>query len=173
MPMVRYYSFVVGQNAKTHKRERSMLYTKKESKIINEALAIVSSKFNTSADILTSSALAKTFVRLALATLEHEVFMVVYLSNQHQVIATEELFRGTIDGASVHPREVVKAVLAHNAAAVIFSHNHPSAVAEPSQADITITRRLVSALELIEVRVIDHIIVAGDQVVSMSERGLL
>lgn len=102
----------------------------------------------------------------------HEVFAVLFLDQRHRVICFEELFRGTIDGASVYPREVVKKALQHNAAALIFAHNHPSGVAEPSQADEQITRRLIDALKLVDVRVLDHFIV-GDEVVSFAERGLL
>jgi DNA repair protein RadC len=97
----------------------------------------------------------------------------MYLDNQHRLISYEELFFGTIDGASVHPREVVKRVLKHNAAAVIFAHNHPSGVAEPSQADRRITDRLKSALLLVDVRVLDHMIVGDQEVLSFAERGLL
>jgi len=102
-----------------------------------------------------------------------EVFACMYLDNQHRLIKYEELFFGTIDGASVHPREVVKRVLAHNAAAVIFAHNHPSGLAEPSQADKRITERLKSALLLVDVRVLDHMIVGDKEVLSFAERGLL
>jgi DNA repair protein RadC len=101
-----------------------------------------------------------------------EVFACLFLDNRHRVIQYEVLFNGTIDGASVHPREVVKRVLHHNAAAVILAHNHPSGLAEPSQADQQLTQRLVKALALVDVRVIDHIVV-GDGVVSFAERGLL
>ncbi|MCB1622734.1 MAG: DNA repair protein RadC [Thiothrix sp.] len=101
-----------------------------------------------------------------------EVFACVFLDNRHRVIRYEELFHGTIDAASVYPREVVRQALRHNAAAVIFAHNHPSGIAEPSQADERITRRLTDALALIDVRVLDHFII-GDQVVSFAERGLL
>lgn len=101
-----------------------------------------------------------------------EVFAAVFLDNRHRVISYEELFFGTIDGASVHPREVVRTSLRHNAAAVIFAHNHPSGVAEPSQSDERITQRLREALALIDVRVLDHFVV-GDSLVSMLERGLL
>lgn len=96
----------------------------------------------------------------------------MFLDNRHRVITFEEMFRGTIDGASVYPREVVKAALQHNAAAVIFAHNHPSGVAEPSQADQAITKRLIEALLLVDVRVLDHLVV-GEQVVSFAERGLI
>ena len=94
------------------------------------------------------------------------------MDNRNRVITFEELFRGTIDGASVYPREVVKACLSHNAAAVIFAHNHPSGVTEPSDADINITNRLVKALALVDIRVLDHLIV-GEEVISFAERGLL
>ena len=103
----------------------------------------------------------------------HEVFACLFLDNQHRLITYEELFRGTIDGASVYPREVVKKVLLHNAAAVIFAHNHPSGVAEPSDSDERITRKLQQALQLVDVRVLDHFIVGDNDVLSMAERGLL
>ena len=95
------------------------------------------------------------------------------LDNRHRLIEFVELFRGTIDGASVHPREVVKEALKHNAAAVIFVHPHPSGIAEASTADELITRRLKDALQLVDIRVLDHLIVAGDQVVSFAGRGLI
>lgn len=104
---------------------------------------------------------------------EHEIFGMLLLDNRHRVIVVEELFRGTLDGASVHPREVVKAALAHNAAAVILFHNHPSGVTDPSQADELITRRLKDALALVEVRVLDHLIVGGNSSTSFAERGLI
>ena len=101
-----------------------------------------------------------------------EVFACLFLDNRHRVIAYEELFRGTIDGASVHPREVVKRALHFNTAAVILAHNHPSGIAEPSQADERITQRLKDALALVDIRLLDHMII-GDDVVSFAERGLL
>jgi DNA repair protein RadC len=104
---------------------------------------------------------------------EREIFSVLYLDNRHRVISFDEVFRGTIDGASVHPREVVKLALARNAAAVILAHNHPSGVAEPSQADELITARLREALALVDIRVLDHLVVGGSAVVSFVERGLL
>ena len=103
----------------------------------------------------------------------YEVFAVMFLDNRHRVLAFEELFRGTIDGASVHPREVVRRALALNAAAVIFSHNHPSGIAEPSQADQRITTRLREALALIDVRVLDHLVVGDGDCCSLAQRGLL
>ena len=103
----------------------------------------------------------------------HEVFACLFLDNRHQVIVFEELFYGTIDGASVHPRQVVKRALHHNAAALILAHNHPSGIAEPSRADEEITLRLKNALDLIDVRVLDHFIVGDGTVLSFAERGLL
>ena len=113
------------------------------------------------------------FLQSKLALKEHEVFGCIFLNNKHQVIIYEELFTGTINAASVYPREVVKRVLHHNAAAVIFSHNHPSGAPEPSQADKSITKRLTEALTLIDVRVLDHIIIGGAETASFAELGLL
>ncbi|MBB6092554.1 DNA repair protein RadC [Povalibacter uvarum] len=115
----------------------------------------------------------KEFLRMRLRDLPHEVFCCVYLDNRNRVIGFDELFRGTIDGASVHPREVVKEALSRNAAAVILAHNHPSGVAEPSQADELITRRLKQALALVDIRVLDHLIVGDGVCESFAERGLL
>jgi DNA repair protein RadC len=122
---------------------------------------------------MTSPQLVKEFLSMKLGTLEHESFCVLLLDKRHRLIEYIELFRGTIDGASVHPREVVKLALARNAAAMLFAHPHPSGVAEPSQADELITQRLKDALSLIDVRVLDHFIVAGGDVTSMAERGLI
>ena len=128
--------------------------------------------------MMTGSALSnpratREFLRSRLRDLPHEVFCCVYLDNRHRVIAFKELFRGTIDGASVHPREVVKEALARNAAAVILVHNHPSGLAEPSQADELITRRLKEALGLVDIRVLDHLVVGDGGCESFAERGLL
>lgn len=112
------------------------------------------------------------FLRIRLGALPHEEFHCVFLDNRHRVIACEKLFNGTLDGASVHPREVVRASIRHNAAAVIFAHNHPSGVAEPSAADRAITRELRDALSLIHVRVLDHFVI-GETSTSMAERGLI
>ena len=122
---------------------------------------------------LNSPAAVRDYLRLALGTREHEVFVALFLDAQHRVIATEELFRGTLTQTSVYPREVVKAALGRNAAAVILAHNHPSGVAQPSQADELLTHSLAEALALIEVKVLDHFIVAGNQTLSFAERGLL
>jgi DNA repair protein RadC len=114
----------------------------------------------------------REFLRAKLSGLEHEVFCCLYLDNRHRVIAFEEVFRGTIDGTAVYPREIVKRALHHNAAAVILCHNHPSGLAEPSRADELLTVRLKEALALIDIRVLDHLVV-GDIVVSFAERGLI
>lgn len=124
-------------------------------------------------DALTNSDLTRDYLRARLRDYSHEVFACLYLDNQHRVTAMEELFQGTIDGAAVYPREVVKRCLHNNAAAVIFAHNHPSGLAEPSQADIAITQRLKIALNTIDVRVLDHVVVGRTEVVSFAERGLL
>ncbi len=123
-------------------------------------------------EALTSPTATRRFLRARLRDYPFEVFAVLFLDNRHRVLAFEELFRGTIDGASVHPREVVRRVLHHNAAAVILAHNHPSGVAEPSRSDALITRRLSEALALVDVRLVDHLII-GDTCVSLAERGEL
>lgn len=125
------------------------------------------------ADPLTSPDATRRFLQARLRDLPHEVFAALFLDNRHRVIRYEELFRGTIDGASVHPREVVKAALKLNAAALIFAHNHPSGVAEPSHADERLTRRLRDALALVDIRVLDHVVIGDGQTVSFAERGLL
>ncbi len=122
---------------------------------------------------LTSPGQVREYLQLAIADREHEVFICLWLDAQHRVIESQELFRGTLTQTSVYPREVVKAALAANAAAVIFAHNHPSGVAQPSQADELLTRNLREALALVEVKVLDHFIVAGRQALSFAERGLL
>lgn len=122
---------------------------------------------------LTSPVETRRYLSARLRHLPYEVFCCLFLDNKHRVIAFEELFRGTINGAAVYPREVVRRALGHNAAAVILAHNHPSGVAEPSQADRSLTDRLQQALTLIDVRVLDHLVVGEDEAVSFSERGLL
>jgi len=122
---------------------------------------------------LTSPGAVRDYLRLALGSREHEVFVALFLDSQHRVQHAEELFRGTLGQTSVYPREVVKAALAANAAAVIFAHNHPSGVAQPSRADELLTRSLRDALALVDVKVLDHFIVAGNHCLSFAERGLL
>jgi len=122
---------------------------------------------------LAAPEVTRTFLLAQLRDRPYEVFCCLYLDNRHRLIGFEELFRGTIDRAGVHPREVLRATLAHNAAAVMFAHNHPSGVLEPSQADELITRRLKEALALIDVRVLDHFIVGDGHCFSFCEHGLL
>lgn len=122
---------------------------------------------------LTSPRDSAAFLKAQLAHKPYEVFACLFLDNRHRVLAFEELFRGTLDGASVHPREVVRASLKHNAAAVILAHNHPSGVAEPSAADRNITRQLRDALQLVGVRVLDHLVVGAGEPTSMAARGLI
>ena len=115
----------------------------------------------------------ETFLQARMRHLGHEVFCCLFLDNRHRVLRFDELFRGTIDGTSVYPREVVKEALTINAAAVILAHNHPSGVAEPSQADERITKRLKSALELVDIRLLDHLIVGDGCATSLASRGML
>ena len=122
---------------------------------------------------LDSPQATRDFLIRRLRDTPHELFCCLHLDNRHRLIAFDELFRGTIDGASVHPGEVVKQALARNAAAVILAHNHPSGVAEPSHADELVTRRLREALQLVDIRVLDHMIVADNGCLSFAERGLL
>lgn len=124
-------------------------------------------------DVLSDPMATRRYLESRLAHQAHEIFAAIFLDSRNCVLAYEELFRGTLDGASVYPREVVKAALAHNAASVIFAHNHPSGVAEPSRADRDITRRLVDALALIDIRVLDHLIIGHAQTTSFAERGLM
>jgi DNA repair protein RadC len=124
-------------------------------------------------DVIASPEATRDYLKLRLHNYPYEVFAGLFLDNRHRVIAYEELFKGTIDGASVHPREVVRAALRLNAAAIIFAHNHPSGVAEPSQSDLRITQRLKEAMALVDVRVLDHLIVGEGQGISLAERGLI
>ena len=123
--------------------------------------------------LMSSPQVLRDWLRLYCAGLEHEVFLVLYLDANHHLIEAQELFRGTLTQTSVYPREVVKGALAHNAAALAVAHNHPSGQAEPSRADEFLTQTLKSTLSLVDVRVLDHFVVAGDQVVSFAERGLI
>ncbi|MGA0085363.1 MAG: RadC family protein [Steroidobacteraceae bacterium] len=125
------------------------------------------------ASVLESPEATRRFLQAQLRDRPYEIFGCLYLNTRHHLIAYEELFRGTLDGAAVHPREVLRQALTHNAAAIIAVHNHPSGVAEPSRADEMITRRLGDALSLIEVRLLDHVIIAGPHTVSLAERGVL
>ena len=122
---------------------------------------------------MTNPALTRRFLVSRLRHLDREVFLGLFLDNRHRVVACEELSVGTLDGATVHPREVVRRALALNAAALIVAHNHPSGVAEPSTADAAVTLRLRDALALVEVRLLDHFVVGDDEPVSLAERGVL
>jgi DNA repair protein RadC len=144
-----------------------------DDEVIRMAVAILTHRFGLTRASLNSPGAVRDYLRLTLANKEHEVFVCVCLDAQNRVIAVEELFRGTLTQTSVYPREVVKMALHHNAAALILAHNHPSGVAEPSHADQMLTTSLKGALALIDVRVLDHFVVAGGDLMSMAERGLL
>ena len=142
-------------------------------RIVSVALKLVERRFRGRKYALSSPRLVSEYLRLKLANKDHEVFCAIWLDAQHRVITYEELFRGTLTQTSVYPRELVKSAVRFNAAAVILAHNHPSGVAEPSQADELLTRSLRSALALIDVQVLDHFVVAGGRSMSFAERGLL
>lgn len=138
---------------------------------IKRALTLLENHLREPGVAFTSATATRDWLRLNLAGLEREVFMVVLLDNQNHLLAHETLFHGSIASTEIHPREVVKAALRHNAAAAIFAHNHPSGYAEPSDADRRITERLKKALALVEVRVLDHLIVGSKEIISFAERG--
>jgi len=144
----------------------------RESDILSQAEAILQGRLMRLASIGSPRDTIE-FLRVRLAGLQAERFDIVLLDNRHRVIAVEALFNGTIDGASIHTREIVRCVLKHNAAAIICTHNHPSGVPEPSAADRQITAEIKRALECISVRVLDHIVVSAGECVSMAERGLM
>ena len=145
-----------------------------ESRTIARALRVMEKLLVTSsASVMDSPAAVREYLRLRLFALEHEVFVVLLLDAQHRLICAQELFRGTLTQTAVYPREIVKAALAANAAAVVFAHNHPSGNPEPSSADRMLTESLRVALAPIDVRVLDHLVVAGASVTSLAERGLL
>ena len=143
-----------------------------ETNVIAQGLAILSRRMRAN-DQLSSPESVRDYLRMSLSGREHEVFVVVLLDAQHRVLRCEEMFRGTLTQTSVYPREVVKTALAANAASVIFAHNHPSGANEPSQADELLTRELKAALALVDVKVLDHFVIAGTQSLSFAERGLL
>ncbi len=140
--------------------------------VLQAALRVLAGQMR-GCEALTSPQVVRDFLRLKLGTLEHEVFAVIHLDAQNRVIDYVEMFRGTVSQTSVYPREVVKESLARNSAALMLVHNHPSGVAEPSRADEMLTQTLKSALALVDVRVLDHLIVAGSAILSFAERGLL
>lgn len=140
--------------------------------VITLAMKVLSIKHR-AGRVLSKPDETRDFLRLRLADYRNEVFGCLFVDNRHRIIAVRELFQGTIDGASVYPRVVVQQAMEVNAAAVVFFHNHPSGVAEPSHADEAITRRLKDALVLVDVRVLDHFVVSAGESVSFAERGLL
>jgi DNA repair protein RadC len=141
--------------------------------VIRRALRIMESRLKYRDVALNSPQAVRDYLRLLIADKEWEVFVVLFLDAQNRLIAAEEMFRGTLTQTSVYPREVVKAALKHNAAAVIFAHNHPPGVAEPSRADELLTCALKLALALVDCKTLDHLVVAGEKTTSFAERGLL
>ncbi|HEJ7912153.1 TPA: DNA repair protein RadC [Serratia marcescens] len=144
-----------------------------DQQIVREALTLLECQLREPGASFTSSSSVRDWLRLQLASLEREEFTALFLDNQHRLIAHETLFTGTINHTQVHPREVVKAGLKHNCAAVIVAHCHPSGLAEPSKADRQVTTRIQHALDLVDIRLLDHLVVGGMEIVSFSERGWL
>jgi len=144
-----------------------------ENEVIREALEILARRLVKSTQSFCSPADTRNYLTLTLADRPHEMFCVIWLDAQNRLIAFDEMFRGTLTQTSVYPREVVKEALKHNAAAVILCHNHPSGVPTPSRADELLTTELKAALAYVDVRILDHIIVAGMETVSFAERGLI
>lgn len=161
-----------AQTRKISAAVKAAIYSQDSDRIVSAALAVLQERGKYQS-ALTAPSAVRDYLSLHFRDYQHEAFVVVALDAQHRVIHTEELFRGTLTQTSVYPREVVKCALKHNAAAVIFAHNHPSGVAEPSHADEILTRSLKSALALVDVQVLDHFIIAGPNRLSFSERGLL
>jgi len=143
-----------------------------ENEVLEWATAILEARFKR-CNYLTSPALVRDYLRVQLAAEEREVFGMILLDTQHGVLGFERLFYGTIDSASVYPREIIKTVLNVNAAAVILAHNHPSGNPEPSTADVALTKRLETALHTVDVRLLDHLVIGGADSVSFAERGLI
>ncbi len=141
--------------------------------VIKMAVSIINHRFGLKRASLNSPSMVRDYLQLTLTGKEHEVFACVFIDAQNRVIAVEELFRGTLTQTSVYPREVVKSALHHNCAAVILAHNHPSGVAEPSHADQCLTTSLKQALAMVDVKVLDHFIIAGGSALSFAERGLI
>ncbi|PVZ80632.1 DNA repair protein RadC [Serratia sp. S1B] len=150
-----------------------MQYETHEQHIITQAIGLLERQLQARTVVLTESDAVRSYLSLQLERQEREVFMAMYLDNQHRLIACETLFTGTLDSVNVYPREIVKQTLAYNAGALILAHNHPSGMAEPSQADRFITDKVIAALSLIDVRVLDHIVIGHGEAVSFAERGWL
>ncbi len=142
-------------------------------KVIGKALRVLESRLRARGPLLSSPEAVRDYLRLRVSMLEHEVFLALFLDAQHRLIACDELFRGTLAQTSVYPREVVKEALRRNAAAVVFAHNHPSGLAEPSRSDELLTSALKQALALVDIRTLDHFVVGAEKTISFAERGLL
>jgi DNA repair protein RadC len=160
-------------DALPHPERSKSIKDRAEDAILAQAAKILENRLQHRETVFSSPESVRQFLQIKLRPYPYEVFAALFLDNRHRLIEFVELFRGTIDGASVHPREVIRECIKHNAAAVIFAHNHPSGVEDPSQADLRITARLKDALAFIDVRVLDHIIIGEGDGTSFAERGLL
>ena len=153
-------------------REQIQTYGSEDA-VIEAAIELLRGRLVKARDTMSSPAVVRDYLRLNLSPLQYEAFWVVFLNTQNQVIAAEEMFRGTLSQTSVYPREVVKRALMHNAAGILLAHNHPSGIAEPSHADEALTRVLKTALAMVDVKVLDHFVVTASTVTSFAERGLI
>ncbi|MEO0436500.1 MAG: DNA repair protein RadC [Pseudomonadota bacterium] len=160
-------------NRNTRSDNRRVYHFRTKDDVISAAIQYIEESARTNEECFTSSTRAAQLLRLRIGAQEREVFSAVYLTTQHQMIAVENLFYGTIDGAAIYPREVVKAALQNNASALILAHNHPSGVLTPSEADRRITDRLQRALATVDIRVLDHLIVSSTGSYSFAEHGLI
>lgn len=145
----------------------------RENATIRRALNILSRRMGQPGQLLTSPKIVKDYLRLRIGGREHEVFVVLFVDVKHRLIGCEEMFRGTLTSSSVYPREVLKTAMAYNASGIILAHNHPSGVPEPSGADLTLTSRIKDVVELVDVRVLDHVIVTPCETYSFAEHGTL
>lgn len=150
-----------------------MQYETHEQHIITQAIGLLERQLQARTVVLTQSDAVRNYLRLQLERQERELFMAMYLDSQHRLIACETVFTGTLGSVSVYSREIVRQALAYNAASLILAHNHPSGMAEPSQADRSVTDRVIAALSLIDVGVLDHIVIGHGEAVSFAERGWL
>ncbi len=164
--------YMKNEDAPTY-TPRNLTDTISEGEVLAKALEILKNRLRKPGEAMTSPQSVKDYLTIKLAELEHEVFFTLWLDGQHRVIQFGSMFRGTMNQTSVYPREVVKEALRLNAGAVIFAHNHPSGMPEPSRADEMLTKTLQEALALVDVKVLDHIIVGGTTTVSFAERGLI
>ena len=166
--------FISGQSTSYHDKLESIGKSPEGAEaIIEMACRLVDRKFSGYEEVITSPEQAKRYLKARIAHLEHEVFGIAFLNNKHFIIGFEIMFRGTVDSASVYPREVVKEALRYNCSAVLICHNHPSGDVEPSGSDIKLTSRLKHALDLVDVRVLDHLIVGSGEPYSMAENQLI